>query len=253
MTAEKIALPRSSIAELCKIIMAYVQVRNEASPKQVADLAAVNQTQVSGNNAFLCQAGIIDGGRKKKCTELGRRLGRSLEHEREDEITSAWRDVVQKTEFLSNLVSTVRLQQTKTEKDFVDHVLFVADAKRHRNSLAGARTVLDILTTAGFVQNIEGKVSLAPTSDPATDASPSPSASEGAPPTENTTPISSAEGKTEPGTESAPPSRRADSGAPCPVININIQLQLPECDDAETYNRLFKSLRENLLSPDIEN
>ncbi len=47
--------------------------------------------------------------------------------------------------------------------------------------------------------------------------------------------------------------RREDAIENCtvshPIININIQLQLPECDNTDTYDRLFKSLRKNLLTP----
>jgi hypothetical protein len=34
-----------------------------------------------------------------------------------------------------------------------------------------------------------------------------------------------------------------------PQIAINIQLQLPETENAEVYEKLFKALRENLLCP----
>ncbi len=34
-----------------------------------------------------------------------------------------------------------------------------------------------------------------------------------------------------------------------PQIAINIQLHLPETENAEVYEKLFKALREHLLSP----
>ena len=34
-----------------------------------------------------------------------------------------------------------------------------------------------------------------------------------------------------------------------PQIAINIQLHLPETDNAEVYEKLFKALREQLISP----
>ena len=34
-----------------------------------------------------------------------------------------------------------------------------------------------------------------------------------------------------------------------PQIAINIQLHLPETENAEVYEKLFKALRENLLEP----
>jgi hypothetical protein len=34
-----------------------------------------------------------------------------------------------------------------------------------------------------------------------------------------------------------------------PQIAINIQLQLPETDNAEVYEKLFKALKDNLFPP----
>ena len=39
------------------------------------------------------------------------------------------------------------------------------------------------------------------------------------------------------------------TGTLTPQIAINIQLHLPETENAEVYEKLFKALREHLLSP----
>ena len=38
-----------------------------------------------------------------------------------------------------------------------------------------------------------------------------------------------------------------------PTIAINIQLQLPETDNPDVYDNLFRSLRKNLLTPSDDN
>jgi len=60
--------------------------------------------------------------------------------------------------------------------------------------------------------------------------------------------VSAEEVEKTPGT---PPKRRssaetASSGVP--VVNINIQLQLPATDDATVYDKLFAALKKHLLS-----
>ena len=51
--AEEFPLPSSSYKELIKIIRAYGRIGTEASLSDVAKLAAMNETSISGNNKFL--------------------------------------------------------------------------------------------------------------------------------------------------------------------------------------------------------
>jgi len=142
MAEEKMTLPRSSMEEICRVIQAYSHFKQGAVPKQVSDIVKSHPTTVSGNNGFLSRIGVLDGGREKSLTELGRDLSLALEHNRSDEIRSTWQEVVKSTEFLSNLVSTVRLRNGMSEADFISHVLYVAKASKSSNTATGARTVL---------------------------------------------------------------------------------------------------------------
>jgi hypothetical protein len=106
---EGFKLPGSSYAELAKIVRAYGHSPEEATPKDVADRAAIDPTQVSRNNAFLLSVGIVEGGNKKKLTPRGRALAKALDFEMPDEIAGAWRAVVGDNDFLRNLTRTLRV------------------------------------------------------------------------------------------------------------------------------------------------
>ena len=91
---EKIKLPRCSYEELTKIVNAYGQLNKPSSLDDVAKATGIGQTNISANNAFLTNIGIIEGGNKKVVTPKGLRLARSLEHNIEEEIPPAWSEII---------------------------------------------------------------------------------------------------------------------------------------------------------------
>jgi hypothetical protein len=64
-------LPSSSYRELIKIIQGYERVGSDASLGDVAQLTAIGETIISGNNKFLVAAGIIQGGQKEIHNSVG--------------------------------------------------------------------------------------------------------------------------------------------------------------------------------------
>jgi len=122
----KFSVPHSSLGEVEKIIRGYVLVGEKTGPEEVARRIGINRTTVSRNNKFLAEIGIVSQGQKRDITELGEKLGRALDHKIEDEIKSAWREVVQASEFLSSLVSLVRVQGRIRHEDFLGRILYTA-------------------------------------------------------------------------------------------------------------------------------
>lgn len=230
MKGAKVKIPSISLPELKKIIKGYSHYDEIADLDQIARLIKMNRTMISANNQFLMQAGIIEGGNKKKCTEIGKKLGRALEHERTDEIKSSWQQIVQGNEFLSNLVSTVRMQKnhTMSEDDFKSHILFAADLSKKKYTMTGARAILDILLEAELLGEVDGSLEVA---KPLTDAE----RKEKVRLSEPITMEKISEGNIE---------RHLHN---IPAININIQLTLPESEKAEVYENLFKALRKYLI------
>lgn len=162
MAEEGFKLPGSSYAELVKIIRAYGHSPDEAAPKDVADRAAIDPTQVSRNNGFLLSVGIVEGGNKKTLTPRGRALAKALDFEMPGEIASAWRAILGENDFLRKIVSAVRIRGGMELSSLRSHVAYTAGAAKKPTSMAGAGSVIDALRVAGLLQEEDGKIVAAP-------------------------------------------------------------------------------------------
>jgi hypothetical protein len=239
--AEEISLPSSSRGELEKIIKGYGHVGKEVDLETLSKLTAIGRTTISPNNQFLTQVGIIAGGKKKQITEPGRKLSRALDHNIEEQISTSWREVIRGNEFLSNVISTIRIKGGMTPDDVMGHILFASGAKNTKGNRTGAKTVTDLLILSGLVEENNGKLRV---------ATPTPHAI-------TPEPAGTGEGEESPLTTpkavdaypaAVPPVVQPPSAASAsPTIAINIQLQLPETDKPEVYDELFKALRRHLF------
>jgi len=154
------SLPISSYKELVKIIQAYGRVGNEATLNDVAQLAVMNETRVSGNNGFLVSIGVIQGGKKKSITALGAALAHALDHEESlpEEAASKWRAVVEANDFLQKVIAAVRIRKSMDESSLESHVAYSAGQPRTPTVATGARTVIDILEAAGLLKEDGGNL-----------------------------------------------------------------------------------------------
>lgn len=233
-------LPSSSFEEIQKIVKGYGHTSGSASLDQISKITGLNRTIISGNNKFLSDIGLISGGMKKTATDLGNKLGRALDHKQVNDSRLLWREAIQTNEKVAGLVTTVRIKNGMTEKEFSDHTLYVSGQKNTTHNRTGARCLVDVLLAAGLINENDGKLmvateSLVPEvhqSDPSRTAPPT--APE--PVNEDSSPRIAV----------APVSLPTDM---TPQIAINIQLHLPETENSEVYEKLFKALREHLLSP----
>jgi hypothetical protein len=234
-------LPISSFDELCKVIMGYAHLGDKVNLDDLSKVVGMPRTRLSGNNAFLASTGIIAGGKTKTSTELGTRLGKALDLNMKEETTRAWREVIQGTEFLSNLVATARIKGSMDDDAFIGHILYASGNPNKSAPKTGARTTLELMLVSGVLQREENKKIVVATPDESSVDGPS-----------------TAENETAAGTESPPiaPVVRTDQvhatvlPTGLPAVSITIQLQLPETENAEIYENLFKALRKHLLSPD---
>ena len=238
-------LPGSSFEEVQKILKGYSVAPDQTALDDLARLVGLHRTIISRNNKFLTDIGLIAGGRRKSATDLGKRLGRALDHNQEQDARNYWKEAVQTNEKVSGLVTTVRIKGGIKEKDFSSHILYVSGQKNTPGNRTGARCVVDVLLAANLLQEENEKlmVSAAPEKESPADTKPAiatPDAS-AAKKSEN---VSRTDQDTYPPVASKVP---ATSNL-LPQIAINIQLHLPETENAEVYEKLFKALRENLLS-----
>ncbi len=238
--SEEFNLPGSSLKEVQKIIMGYSQSTDNVSLDSLAKLTGLHRTKISRNNKFLTDLGLISGGVKKSPTELGRKLGRALEHNQENDIRKYWSEAVQTNQTVSSLVTTVRIKGGMTEGDFSDHVLYVSGQKNHSGNRAGARCVVDVLVEAELLDEENGKLAV---------SSPTVQNGGGGSDEEPETPGELLSGGSEELADQAGSRAESNSGALIPQIAINIQLHLPETDNADVYEKLFCALREQLISP----
>lgn len=135
-----------------------------------------------------------------------------------------------------------------TKTDFSAHVLYVSGQKNTAGNKTGARCVVDVLLAASLLQEENGKlvVSSAPAKETPADLNPAtPAATQPvAAAAENRNVNGGGTGTPLPALPMIP-----QTGTITPQIAINIQLHLPETENAEVYEKLFKALREHLLSP----
>ena len=239
-------LPGSSFEEVKKIIKGYSHAQEQASLDQLSKLTGLHSTVISRNNKFLTDIGLISGGMKKSVTELGRKLGRALDHKQDHDASNYWKESVQTNEKVSGLITTVRIKGGMTESDFSNHVLYVSGQKNNAGNKTGARCVVDVLISANLLQEENGTlvVSAAPTKESPADIKPATIA-----PVAQSANASESAVKNEAVTVIPPLPTILAAPNLTPQIAINIQLHLPETENAEVYEKLFKALREHLLSP----
>lgn len=158
MADSEFPLPSSSYKELIKIIQGYGRVGSEASLNDVAQLTAIGETIISGNNRFLLAVGIIQGGKKKSVTPLGAELSNALEHEMADEIALKWRAVVEATDFLQKVIAAVRIRKGMDESSLEVHVAYSAGQPKTPAVATGAGTVVEILKVAGLLKEDGGNL-----------------------------------------------------------------------------------------------
>ncbi len=161
MADEKVKLPRSSYEELCKVIKAYGRLNKPSSLDQVKVLAGVGKTVISANNSFLSSTGIIQGGKAKIATDLGKILAQALEHDLPSKIKSAWKQVVEKDEFLNKMALALKIRKTMEESNFISHIAYSAGEAKSGFVMTGARTVIDILRASGLISEKDGKLTSA--------------------------------------------------------------------------------------------
>ncbi len=159
--AENFKLPGSSYEELVKIIKAYSTAKNgqAMSLDMIAQTAGMDKTVVSRNNAFLVQTEIISDGNKKAPTELGNNLGRAYTLKMESEVAKIWVGIILKNEFLTRMLSAIRIRNGMEKSSFVNHILYSSGSNTNNNTRAGANTIIEILKYANLIIEQDGKIS----------------------------------------------------------------------------------------------
>lgn len=158
--AENFKIPGSSYEELIKIIKAYgtAKVGTPMSLDAVAQTAGMDKTIVSRNNGFLIQLGIISEGNKKSPTQFGSDLGRAYSLNMDEQIVDLWRTSIDSDEFLSRMLSAIKIRNGMERSGFIKHILYSSGSTTNNSTRAGAATIIEIYKTAKLIEETDGKI-----------------------------------------------------------------------------------------------
>ena len=158
--SENFKLPGSSYEEFVKIIKAYAtgKVGVPMTLDAVAQTAGMDKTIVSRNNGFLVQLSLISDGTKKSPTQEGVDLGRAYTLKMDEEIVQSWRKIIENDEFLSRMLSAIRIRNGMEKTSFVNHIIYSSGVSNNNNTRAGANTIIEIYKVSGLVQENDGKI-----------------------------------------------------------------------------------------------
>ena len=155
---EEFKLPTSSYEELIKIIQAYGKATEPSSNDGISKLCSIYPTIISGNNGFLLAVNIIEGAKNKIATDKGKNLARALQYENQDEIAKIWREIVLENDFLSKMISAIKIRKGMDAQSFQSHIAYSSGQDKTKYVKTGSATVIDILKKANLIEEIDGKL-----------------------------------------------------------------------------------------------
>ena len=229
--AENFKLPGSSYEELVKIIKAYStgKVGTPMSLDAIAQTTGMDKTIVSRNNGFLVQMGFIAEGNKKAPTQEGVDLGRAYSLKMDEQIVRIWKSKIESDEFLSRMLSAVKIRNGMEKSSFINHILYSSGSNTNNNTRAGANTIIEIFKSSNLVSENDGTI-LAPDNieSDASDICSTNQTSSTSIPVSNTT-ISTVS---------------ANGGGVTVNLNINIDVSIDQIDSlSEKINALIENLQ----------
>ncbi len=145
--------PRNSWAILTKIIRAWYSVETsggDITQKRVAEVAGVQQSQVSTNKAFLQAIGII-GSEGTSLTDAGKRLGIGLYSENESMQRQGLDQIIKETPILKSMLDIIRGRGSLKANDFFDEVALRIGGKTE-GFTTGTAILMQILELSGAIE-----------------------------------------------------------------------------------------------------
>lgn len=161
--AEIFKLPASSFEEILKLIQAYANEKEGGSLSldDVSHSTGMPRTAVSGNNGFLVQMGLITEGNKKAATEIGRALGRAYIHKIIDETERIWKEIIAENDFLTRMISAVRIRNGMDRTSFLNHIIYSSGQKDTKQNKTGAGAIIEIFKSTHLLNEVDGKLTVA--------------------------------------------------------------------------------------------
>jgi hypothetical protein len=160
---EKFPMPSSSWDRIKKIIQAYGAVQEEDNPtvELVAKLAGMHRPDVSKNNNFLRETGLLLPD-QYKLTQPGLQLAMGLTIGNQDLVTEALQQVIQETPLFSRLINILKARGTMKEELFRGQLIMETGIGAHSPALNSIKSLMDVLEESKLVSVTEDGVSLKP-------------------------------------------------------------------------------------------
>ncbi len=155
---DKFKLPGSSLEEVFKVVQGYTTFGKTASLADIAKTTGMHETSISKNVGFLLSLGVLQGGRDKSITEVGKKLGLALMHNVPDEIESILSDIVAEDEFLKNVLAAVRIRKGMDESSLRAHIAYSAGLSKTGSTTTGTGAVVELLKRSGNLKTEDGKL-----------------------------------------------------------------------------------------------
>lgn len=160
--AETFKLPASSYEEIQKIIQAYANEKEGVllPLETISHSTGIPRTSVSGNNGFLVQIGLITEGNRKAATDVGRALGRAYISKIHDEVSRIWKEIINENDFLSRMISAVRIRNGMDRSSFLNHIIYSSGLNDTKQNRTGAGAIIEIFKSVNILSDIDGKLTV---------------------------------------------------------------------------------------------
>lgn len=156
-------LPVSSYEEITKVIKAYGNGKPKVpvSLDELAKSSGISKFILSKNNGFLIQVDLVTKGTKKSPTEACRKLASAYNIGIHDEISTIWRGILDKDDFIASMLSFISVKSRVTRDEFISHIVYSADCGNSTAYKTGAATIIEILKMTGMIHEENGYITLA--------------------------------------------------------------------------------------------
>jgi DNA-binding phage protein len=155
---DRFKLPGSSLDEVFKVVQGYATFAKAGSLADIAKNTGMHKTSISKNVGFLLSLGILEGGRNKSSTEVGKKLGLALMHNVPEEVESILADIVAEDEFLKNVLAAVRIRKGMDETSLRSHIAYSAGLSKTGSTTTGTGAVVELLKRSGHLKAEDGKL-----------------------------------------------------------------------------------------------
>lgn len=160
---DKFPMPSSSWEKIKKIVQAYGAVQDEENPtvESIAQLAGMHRPDVSKNNNFLREVGLVLPD-QYKLTQPGLQLAMGLSIGNQDLVTEGLQHIIYETPFFSRLINILKARGTMRPESFRGQLMMETGLPANSSTLNYIKTLMDMLEESRLVSVSEEGVSLKP-------------------------------------------------------------------------------------------